>query len=221
MTGIEGVREAEQFGRQLAKVMRNTLSSGAVCTGSSAQSAFAEVVARCLNIVRMDKQSLDGTGTNCAVHMLQEGPAHAIFLLFVSEHAVRTFRAEAVGSDRMHSGQKHGFRDEPGGVGGDILTNGKFTPRRKNAGLKPSEPPYFKHGERLSSREMEILAQLTEGCTNREIAARLFIATGTVRTHLMHIYKKLQVNSRTKAAAKYLDLFRPASAPRRGKKRAV
>ena len=221
MTGIEEVREAEQFGRQLAKVMRNTLSSGDVCTGSSAQAALVEVVARCLDIVRMDKQSLDGTGTNCAVHMLQEGPAHSIFLLFVSEHAVRTFRAEAVGSDRMRSGQKHGVQDAPGGVGGDILTNGKSTPRRKNAGLKPSKTQCFKRGDRLSSREMEILAQLTEGCTNREIAARLFIATGTVRTHLMHIYKKLQVNSRTKAAAKYLDLFRPASAPRRGKKRAV
>ncbi len=58
--------------------------------------------------------------------------------------------------------------------------------------------------ERLSAREMEILALVAEGCPNKEIASRLFISSATVRTHLMHIYDKLHVHCRTQAAAKYL-----------------
>ncbi len=55
----------------------------------------------------------------------------------------------------------------------------------------------------LSTRETEILALLAEGLSNKEIAERVGISTGTVRTHLMHIFKKLHVRCRTEAAAKY------------------
>ena len=56
----------------------------------------------------------------------------------------------------------------------------------------------------LSARELEILALLSEGLANKEIADRLKISFATVRTHLMHIYEKLHVRCRTEAAAKYL-----------------
>ena len=55
----------------------------------------------------------------------------------------------------------------------------------------------------LSPREMEILALLSEGLSNKEIAGQLKISFATVRTHLMHIYEKLHVRCRTEAAAKY------------------
>jgi DNA-binding NarL/FixJ family response regulator len=56
----------------------------------------------------------------------------------------------------------------------------------------------------LSARESEILALLAEGLPNKQISARLAISSATVRTHLMHIYKKLDVHCRTEAAAKFL-----------------
>jgi DNA-binding NarL/FixJ family response regulator len=58
--------------------------------------------------------------------------------------------------------------------------------------------------ETMSEREMEILALVAEGCTNQDIAVRLAIAHGTVRTHLYHIFRKLCVRRRTEAAVKYL-----------------
>jgi DNA-binding NarL/FixJ family response regulator len=58
--------------------------------------------------------------------------------------------------------------------------------------------------DQLSAREMEILALVAEGLSNKEIGARLHISFTTVRTHLMHIYEKLHVRCRTEAAAKYL-----------------
>ena len=66
------------------------------------------------------------------------------------------------------------------------------------------KPEETSNTEQLSVREMEILALLAEGLSNKEIGTRLHISFGTVRTHLMHIYEKLHVRCRTEAAAKYL-----------------
>ena len=51
----------------------------------------------------------------------------------------------------------------------------------------------------LSPRETEILEVLATGATNREAAKRLFISESTVKTHLVHLYEKLGVESRTAA----------------------
>ncbi|MEV7215107.1 response regulator transcription factor [Kitasatospora cineracea] len=64
----------------------------------------------------------------------------------------------------------------------------------------------------LSPREAEILQLLAEGLPNRQISKRLFISEATVKTHLVHIYDKLGVDSRTSAIAAGLaaGLIRPA-----------
>ncbi|WP_022870298.1 response regulator [Yaniella halotolerans] len=51
----------------------------------------------------------------------------------------------------------------------------------------------------LSSREVELLAQLATGATNKQLAKSLFISEATVKTHLVHIYQKLGVTNRTSA----------------------
>jgi LuxR family maltose regulon positive regulatory protein len=53
----------------------------------------------------------------------------------------------------------------------------------------------------ITAREQEVLRLLCEGLSNREIADRLCIAPGTVKTHLTTIYGKLGVNSRVQAVA--------------------
>lgn len=56
--------------------------------------------------------------------------------------------------------------------------------------------------KKLTEREKEILALLSEGFRYKEIAYKLFLSTETVRTHIRNIYVKLQVNSRTDALNK-------------------
>jgi DNA-binding CsgD family transcriptional regulator len=60
----------------------------------------------------------------------------------------------------------------------------------------------------LTERERDVLELVSQGLTNREVAARLFISSGTVRTHLEHVYEKLGVRSRAGAVA---AAFRAAS----------
>ncbi|MFD7616332.1 LuxR C-terminal-related transcriptional regulator [Streptomyces sp. NPDC059802] len=54
----------------------------------------------------------------------------------------------------------------------------------------------------LSPRELQVLAELTVGRTNREIAARLHITPRTVGTHIEHILAKLDLPNRAAAAAR-------------------
>lgn len=53
--------------------------------------------------------------------------------------------------------------------------------------------------ERLSQRELVMLRYLPTRLTNVEIGERLYISTNTVKTHLKHIYRKLEVTNRSEA----------------------
>jgi DNA-binding NarL/FixJ family response regulator len=56
----------------------------------------------------------------------------------------------------------------------------------------------------LTKREEEILLYLIKGLLYKEIADKLSIGVETVRTHIRHIYEKLQVRTRSEAIVKYL-----------------
>lgn len=62
--------------------------------------------------------------------------------------------------------------------------------------------------ERLSTRELEILALVASGLNAREIGRRLFVSPWTVRNHVKAIYRKAGIRSRAQAAllAVHLDL---------------
>jgi DNA-binding NarL/FixJ family response regulator len=61
----------------------------------------------------------------------------------------------------------------------------------------------------LSERELEVLRLLADGRSNREIAAALFLAEGTVKNHVTNVLGKLGARDRTQAAlrARALDLL--------------
>jgi LuxR family maltose regulon positive regulatory protein len=60
--------------------------------------------------------------------------------------------------------------------------------------------------EPLTERELELLALVTDGHSNQEIAQELFLAVGTVKKHLNNIFGKLDVSSRTQAVARAREL---------------
>jgi LuxR family maltose regulon positive regulatory protein len=60
--------------------------------------------------------------------------------------------------------------------------------------MPPTEP--------LTQREVEVLQLLASGKSNRQIADELIVVTGTIKAHLLNIYGKLDVHSRTQALAR-------------------
>ncbi len=58
----------------------------------------------------------------------------------------------------------------------------------------------------LSKREAEILLLMHDGLSNQQIADKLFISENTIKKHISNIFQKLQVERRTEAVKKALEL---------------
>ena len=70
-------------------------------------------------------------------------------------------------------------------------------------GLSPTS---LKALELLTEREKEVLFLLVTGLENKAIAERLFVSPGTIKTHTLNIYQKMDVANRTSAIVKALSL---------------
>jgi LuxR family maltose regulon positive regulatory protein len=75
------------------------------------------------------------------------------------------------------------------------LSENSVTPSQLNLLVEP-----------LTTREEEVLNLLSAGLSNQEIAKRLFLSKGTIKTHTHNIYGKLGVQSRTQAIARAKEL---------------
>lgn len=62
------------------------------------------------------------------------------------------------------------------------------------------------NNERLTGRELDVLREIANGRSNKEIGEILFISLATVKTHVLNIYRKLEVNSRVLAVEKAREL---------------
>jgi LuxR family maltose regulon positive regulatory protein len=60
--------------------------------------------------------------------------------------------------------------------------------------------------EPVTGRELEVLRLLAAGASNKQIAEELVLVTGTVKAHLLNIYRKLDVHNRTQAVARAREL---------------
>jgi DNA-binding NarL/FixJ family response regulator len=59
----------------------------------------------------------------------------------------------------------------------------------------------------LTEREFEILKDIYEGNTNKQLASKHFVSINTIKTHIQNIYDKLDVHSRSEAIAKLRSML--------------
>ncbi|MBZ9685525.1 response regulator transcription factor [Clostridium estertheticum] len=81
----------------------------------------------------------------------------------------------------------------------DIISSIKGMLKEENK----KEPSHFN----LSEREFEILALISDGLSNKEIAEKLFLGEGTVRNYITNVLGKLWLRDRTQLAIFYLKNF--------------
>jgi DNA-binding NarL/FixJ family response regulator len=57
----------------------------------------------------------------------------------------------------------------------------------------------------LSAREFEVLTLVARGASNKEIARAMYLSEATVKSHLLHLFAKLEVSDRTAAVTAALE----------------
>ena len=80
------------------------------------------------------------------------------------------------------------------------------TAQKNTIEIRSLEPEYEQvlASDPVTEREREVLELMVAGCTNVDIAARLYITVGTVKTHVRNILAKLCADDRTEAAVRAL-----------------
>jgi two-component system nitrate/nitrite response regulator NarL len=101
-------------------------------------------------------------------------------------------------------------------MGGEAVVSpemtGKLVLAFQNAGTSaaPADPPLAPDPVALlSPREQQVLHHIATGASNKEIARALEIAETTVKIHVQHILRKLQLSSRVQAAVYATENARP------------
>jgi DNA-binding CsgD family transcriptional regulator len=76
------------------------------------------------------------------------------------------------------------------------------------ASARVNAAPRSRLGSLLTAREQEVLELMAQGSTNSQIARELVVSEGTVKSHVKRILRKLRVDNRAGAVARYLHLMR-------------
>ncbi len=148
---------------------------------------------------------MPGTGGKEALRLIiEELPEAKVLMLTVSEDAedlIDTLRAGATGYLLKNIDTATLLESIRKAAEGEAVVSSQMTGKLVR-GLKSPEKaePTPAEKDKLSPREREILAFLAKGASNKEIARDLDLAESTVKIHVQHILRKLNLTSRVQAA---------------------
>jgi DNA-binding NarL/FixJ family response regulator len=167
----------------------------------SAEEALPTFETRLPSIVIMDIRLPGMDGIACTRHIAERYPSVDVLICTVHEDDERIFEALRAGACGYLL--KRSTIDELLQAIRQVLAGGSpMSPaiaRRVVSSFRPQRDDGL---DALSEREEEVLQLLGTGMTAREIGEKLFVSANTVRTHIRHIYEKLQVQSRVEAVNK-------------------
>ncbi|GAA4324368.1 response regulator transcription factor [Mucilaginibacter gynuensis] len=190
---IPEIREGVRF------IINQTRNFSCLSVYDNAGDACRGLLAEPPQLAIMDISLPDGTGLDCIRKLRAAGSAIQFMVFTIYEDSDQVFEALSAGAS------------------GYLLKNAapeKITEALKelydggspmSASIARKVVNSFRASEeqnKLSAREVEVLGLLAKGFLYKEIAAQLFISTGTIRQHIHHIYEKLHVQNRTEAVNK-------------------
>jgi two-component system nitrate/nitrite response regulator NarL len=153
------------------------------------------------DVVLLDLNMPGISGIEALQAILKDAPATHVVMLTVSEDAEDLFaalRAGAHGYLLKNIDTEFLVASIRRAAAGDSVISPEMTGRlvRQVVSGAPAAGP----AETLSPREREILRCLARGASNKEIARELDVAESTVKIHVQHILRKLELTSRVQAA---------------------
>ncbi len=179
---------------------------GEAADGEEAVAAAAELSP---DVVLMDIRMPGTDGVEATRRIVAAGsPARVIVLTTfdLDQHVVDALRAGAVGfllkdvtADGLVDAVRRAVAGEP------VLAPAVLARMMDHFSSRPpasSPPPGF---DELSEREREVLALIGAGRSNAEIAEELVISMATVKTHVRHVFAKLDLRDRAQAVVAARD----------------
>lgn len=163
-----------------------------------------------LDVILMDIEMPEMNGIEATFQVKQKYPQIKIIMLTVFDNDEHIFNAIKAGAD--------GYLLKE--VSPDMLHNGILETLNGGAAMHPSiamktlkllrNPIVFEQVNseeviKLTSREVEVLEQLSKGLNYNQIAENLILSPATIRKHIENIYTKLQVHNKLEAVQKAKD----------------
>jgi DNA-binding NarL/FixJ family response regulator len=176
-----------------------TGENGFEVLGEAADGAEAVVLAEKLRpaVVLMDLRMPGTDGVTAITWLARLGnPARVLVLTTYDTDAdvLPAIEAGATGYLLKDAPREELFRAVRAAARGEAVLSPAVASRIMGRMRAPAREP-------LSQREIEVLALVARGSTNKDAAKKLFISEATVKTHLIHAYAKLGVKDRAAAVA--------------------
>jgi two-component system, NarL family, nitrate/nitrite response regulator NarL len=195
------------FRRGLVALLASDSSLAVVGEASDAGEAVRKAAALQPDVILLDNHLPGASGIQALPGLKEAAPAARIILLTVSEDqqdlqaALRAgahgYLLKTIEGDLLAQSIHRAMRGEP--VISSEMT-GKLVSAFQSAASRSAVPPRPDPLGQLSAREQQVLQQIARGASNKEIARALSIAETTVKIHVQHILRKLDLTSRVQAA---------------------
>jgi len=173
-----------------------------VGTAANGSEALDVVARRRPDVVLMDLHMpvLDGVGATRRI--VAEHPSSAVLILTTfgeDDDALEALRAGARGVLTKDAGREDISRALHQAAAGHMTLAAPLQARLLAAAAPPVAPERANLPDGLTAREAEVLGLIAAGFTNREIAERLVVSETTVKTHINHLFAKIQARDRAAA----------------------
>lgn len=187
----------------LRSLLDKTKTIEVVGEADTAASAVTEAVRLKPDVVLMDVRLPDGSGVAACREILTTYPdAHVLFLTsFADNDAVLAaicggasgYLLKEIGGDALVNAIKTVAKGQPildPGITQPVIARLRSLATQESGGKQ----------ETLSPQEQRVLALVSEGKTNKEIAEAMGLSDKTVKNYMSHVFQKLQVTRRSQAA---------------------
>ncbi|MEJ7803923.1 MAG: response regulator transcription factor [Candidatus Limnocylindria bacterium] len=168
---------------------------------SDGEDAVTKVEALNPDVVLMDLRMPGVDGVEATKRIRARHPGVQVLVLTTydtDDDIVRAVEAGAVGYLLKDAPREELFRGVHAAARGESQLAAAVVSRLVGRMRAPA-------GQSLSPRELEVLMLVADGSPNKEIARTLYISETTVKSHLAHIFTKLEVDDRTAAVTVALD----------------
>lgn len=189
--------------KSFAMLVEGTPGFACVSSHPSAEDALEKMPARTVEVALVDIKLPRQSGIECVRQLKQKHPHLLLIMLTIVDDAGSIFEALAAGA--------HGYilKTTPPAQIMQAISEAVAGGSPMSSAIARKVIQHF-HGlpprnlGQLTPRELQILEQLAEGYTDKEIGNKLGIAGDTVRGGLQKIYKKLHVTGRIRAVRRFL-----------------